>query len=252
MTAPSSRRSQPSALLGIHYWGKEGSLRTPTGGHAALDSFGIGSELLTKLGNAAWDSTNNNLDISPRVPRLLFLCRPLAIILGITKRIVLALQGEILVALSHVLQKVFKGVEPSVTNRDAATAVQVVGVGVRVSTSSFHCRPRTVSSTSGLSVRNSFYLCEFCGQTATRSSATRSQALIGGDFTLSAIAKAKAQVSFAGVFWKFLNDFKPSKCLTYERYFLGHGIGVFNVVFSGGRPATTGAHCVSITPQIFS
>lgn len=39
------------------------------------------------------------------------------------------------------------------------------------------------------------------------------------------------------------NDFKLSKALADQGDFRGHSIASFNVVFSSGRPATTGAHC---------
>jgi len=39
------------------------------------------------------------------------------------------------------------------------------------------------------------------------------------------------------------NNFELSKTLTNQGEFSRYSIGSFNVVFSGGRPATTGAHC---------
>jgi len=39
------------------------------------------------------------------------------------------------------------------------------------------------------------------------------------------------------------DNFKLSKTLANKGDFSRHSIGSFNVVFSGGRPATTGAHC---------
>jgi len=46
---------------------------------------------------------------------------------------------------------------------------------------------------------------------------------------------------------KIGNHFSLSKCSSSEQLSSRHGIGHFNVVFSGGRPATTGAHCDYIT-----
>lgn len=45
---------------------------------------------------------------------------------------------------------------------------------------------------------------------------------------------------------QFLNNFQLSKNESDGRYSSRHNVGRFNVVFSGGRPATTGAHCDTV------
>lgn len=180
---------------------------------------------------------------SSRVKILLFASCPLAIRWLIIAIVVDSFYGQPCRTFSHVGKEVLE-MPPSCIQAYSPASVINKSLSFGVCASLNHCRPRNISS--GL----------YCGlpvgastspsKTPARFSASISQAGVSDSLLSAAIAQADTgRVNLLPRYKWFghRNNFQPFKAKPRcDNLFFRHDIGEFNVVFSDGRSATTGAH----------
>lgn len=184
--------------------------------------------------------------ISSHISHLLLSRRPSAISRLVISIIVDAVKGQSRRLVPHVLKKVFE-FHPPLANRDSPASVIFKRRPLRVRAPLNHVPPAYVSrglplssnlrnlrmSVSGKRFRN-----EYVMLTSARSSVSCNQTPIPYALCDTAFAFTKTTTqcySFGNAKrWCIRNDFKASKDSSDQRDFCRHGIGVFNVVFSGG------------------
>jgi hypothetical protein len=187
-------------------------------------------------------------DISPRVVHLFNVSCPFYIAGIVALGIIYALNAHTVRSFTNVPKKVFK-IKPLLVDRNAPASVILkiwtLGVGASLN----HARPSVVcgGKRSRVSVGQMALASRlFPKAAAGRTSASHQRTVEHGQH-LTAVAAAKAFPgrSAVGVNMSggITDDFKPSKPSTDERYFCGHNDVLGIVLFSGGRPATTGARC---------
>lgn len=197
----------------------------------------------------------------PSVSSLFFRCSPFAIRRLIVPIVVDTLNRGASGPSPHVPKEGRKGVPLSTHGYTPASIPEpfnMIGVVAAVP----HILPRSVSGgvvrPSSVSViehqSRSSRFAQFDFETPTRLRVSRSEASCAAVQKRAALAKAQVFSEIGSVgrspALKLGNHFKPFKLFSYERYSSRHDIGSFNVVFSGGRPAATGAHCdISETTQ---
>lgn len=153
---------------------------------------------------------------------------------------------------AHVFQKLSKRLFPLIANGDTTTAVVFkttrVWICCSLKNSLPNCKSSRLSAFSCVSMLLSRAR-NFLMQTTARLTVARYKRQVEHGFYPTALALAKA-CGLNSPKWA-IGQHRPSdKCLTNDGYSSRtssrHSIGSFNVLFSGGRPATTGAHCDSL------
>lgn len=144
---------------------------------------------------------------------------------------------------SHINKKVSE-IRPSLTNCNPASAVIGVAWIERIKASLENAFPRSVSwtviGTRGMTVFRTESNYSFDFEATAGLNFFRPQIIVASDDSGSACAftnRAEFSVSDRTI----RDNFKSSKCFTDQRDFSRHGIGSFSALFSGGRPASTGA-----------
>lgn len=200
-----------------------------------------------QLGNASGHSKDRDNSIVSGVPVLLGSRGPSTVLLEITKRIVDSVKRCVRWAFTHILQKTIE-LQPSVADCDSSTSpVQVCRTSDVVATLN-HVSPCVVDTTSRSSVGlDTLQLTTTAGNRTSRHKVGTSY-----DFTISAIAPAKADRTMTSVFsnlWRgFSNNFELSKPRSWWDSFCRHSNRFIRFVFSGGNLASTKSYRVQFTP----
>jgi hypothetical protein len=187
------------------------------------------------LSKACGQSIDCNKSIVPLVPALMFRGGPAAVIGRVIPIIVNAIKRPPLLAYSHVFCKVFKG-KPPFTNLDSATSIIVKPREIGISAPVEHVFPDDPDSRIGHPVPQRSFGCFLSSVASARNRATRLQIVWINLFFNPAFATAynhSDSYSFFETIRRISNHFELSKSESYERFSGRHGIGVFNVVFSG-------------------
>ncbi len=200
----------------------------------------IDAEVATDRSEASSKTANSHDTIIPSVVALLKPTSPTAVARFVSSIVVNTFNGQTARTFSHILQEVHKGT-PAITDSESSSAVIMKGRVVRISTTIKHCSPLPISK----AVRHTVLDCS-CISTST-TFATRS--LYQGDvenrsdYATSAFDYARASCSSTRQTMDraVAENFPVAKGASDNRDFSRHN-GLI-VVFSGGRSATTGAHC---------
>jgi len=187
---------------------------------------------------------------------LLFPCCPTAIFRSIACIVVLALKSQSVWGLTHVCEKISE-IHPSFAHRDSTTSIAVPFSPVGIGASLNHGTPLGISSgvfgAQSVTVNNlcnavplyfeaSAGFCIPCGQRGSLNGNPGST--IAETEVKPASASTRTSCGRAANYWKHFDCDKSSKSKSNEGYLFRHGIGYFSAVLSGGRSATTDAHCV--------
>ena len=193
----------------------------------------------------------------PSILGLLFWGCPFAVARLIVAVVVDAANRSAFRSFSHIGKKVFKEIPPF-ANRNSPASISKKLVIVRICGSLKHVQPASICSggysSRTMAVNEEPFPCRFPVETSTGVSSSSLQAGVRGNFLIAAFAKTEAIIfdgsRFASLRRSFCDHFKSSKRLADEGYSSRHRIGSFNFVFSGGRPASTGARCDSFLPLL--
>lgn len=170
---------------------------------------------------------------------------PLAIILTVVFIVVHSSQSCAFWPFSHVVKKLQKSM-PLGFNTNPSSAIVRILFALPLVTAIHHRMPRfecrSGSSVLRMSVNRKPNTHGFSVALLTLTGSTGKQLCAFNYLLRSALANRKA-VSHSVLGWKIGNYFSLSKGSTGEQLSCRHGIGLFNVVFSGGRTAATVAHC---------
>lgn len=147
--------------------------------------------------------------------------------------------------MANIFKKVLERL-PSFADRYSSAAI-VFEVRVLWSIASrLHLNPNIVNARLGHSVSR----IESCGgfsNQATTGFCSSFQRAIANSFGNSTFAKTQTHSvcsTFVNIIRRFCDDFELSECSSDERFSGRHNVhSISDVVFSSGRPATTGAHC---------
>lgn len=199
--------------------------------------------MLTKHSKARRHTIDRIDAIGPHIPLLLFARPPRAIGFAVTEIVVQPVERQSSRSFAHVFQKVFKFF-PLTAYADSATAIIRKSGIVRIKTALNHCLPNLI----GFGSAHPMCCASFFLKAAARFCVAAQKMIFLHDGFVSALALARNIPSnpsslFSG--WKMGNHFKSFKSLSDEGWYCRHGIGAFFALFSGGRPATTGAHCAT-------
>lgn len=209
------------------------------------------SEMLNGVSETSGISTNGNNSIVRFVSRLLRPCRPSTVArLVVAVRIWPAIKRQTRRTFSHICQKVLEP-SPSFANRYSPSAIILPLPKRRAIAAPYHIFPTKISgrllSASGESV-----LRIPCLWPAIDARATDAISQIAvGDFKCLPTSNAKTKAvgglcsTLRDSTRSISKDFPLAKTFSNERYSSRHNGGSFTVLFSGGRSATTGAHCES-------
>jgi hypothetical protein len=184
-------------------------------------------EMFAQRGYAPRDAIDGVDAIAAHVPLLLLSSSPLAILRTITLRIINSLKSCAIGSISHVFNKSLK-THPCITNGDSPPTVGFPACVIWIGAALNHGLPNVVNWLFTVPVFCSTLLLE--ATTRFSISALQISVYFGDYFTAIALANRRRAKCVFGI----PGYDKPSKALTDERYFLGHGIGSFNVVLSGG------------------
>lgn len=168
---------------------------------------------------------------------------PFAILFAIIAVYVNSIQFKTVRLCSNIFVKVFE-LQPPLTNSDASTAVvwpiRIFNIGASLN----HSRPRIVSWTVCHSMLGIGFGNKVVGPTPTRFCVSLSQFLTAHNNHVPAYALTEPTCDFCSswsfVSWSLPNNCKLSKCESGKYLLVGHNVGLFNVVSSGGHSASTG------------
>jgi len=141
---------------------------------------------------------------------LLLICSPSAVFRAVISICIDSIKRHSFWLVAHVFDKVFKRINPSVTDRDASTAVQIELRVSRVRASLFHCGPAFVFSGFCSAMNKAAAAGRFCGVASTGNCRSTSKVVSGNLLFIPARAFAKPTNSFTGVF-DSTNHSKPPK-----------------------------------------
>ena len=153
--------------------------------------------------------------------------------------------------LAHVFQEVLKRLAPPLAYLNASASIVVIIFNTWIGTSTVHLRPSNISSGAVVSPSMSVAFIRSVLPLKTAAGCTYSVtdvAQVKVSYR-SAVTAAHHALVVAGSEW--FSDYGKSCKLgsEWDISFCRHNVDLFNVVFSGGRPATTGAHCDSLRPR---
>lgn len=203
-------------------------------------------EVLAKRSNATGDPSDGENIIRPRVPLLFFACRPFAVAGFVIAVVILSFDTHACGALTHVGKKIIEHA-PAVTDCNPAATIGRITRVVRIETSLNHGPPAVIRGS--LDAVSIVAMPTF--PAGSRSAVETPAGFYSADFKRpirdlllsTTIAGTNALCRTFGV--NVRNDFELSKLLTDERDSFRHIVASFNVVLSGGYPATTGTRCDS-------
>lgn len=136
---------------------------------------------------------------------------------------------------------------PTSANCNPSSSVMLKGFLVWVRASVKHITPCSINSAFTQAVLKGCQFYSFTPQASTGLCMFRPEFRKSHRNFITTLAKAEHLSDEASTFcdfgWRFLNYFQSSKSPANDRYSFRHTIASFNVVFSGERPATTGARC---------
>lgn len=202
-----------------------------------------------KLCDTSSDAVYTEHGIVPRVSGLLNRAFPPAVLWLIISIIIYSSDAGSDWFLPHV-RKELRVFQPPLADRNSPASVIGITRVFRIKASLDYAFPTPVGwrmdGSWGVTVlRASPYRGQH-NSTATGSTFTIPNVFFPDSFFISTITDTKYGFSFGVGFNKrfgFPDHLELSKPLSDQRYCIRHGIAFFNVVFSGGRPASTGAHC---------
>lgn len=238
-------------MLSFLHWLKERSLECPSVGEPPNHSSVIASELLNQFRNAGGCPPHSDNLVFPSVSRLMSRQCPNAIRWLVVAVVVYALNAPTLFAYSHVSHKISERIQPPLTNTNSPRPITLKTFIFGLSTAFYHVVPNVVDSGLRESVLPSGYFHNFIPKTTARLCASTKKALVFNDGYASAFTTAKTakmDCTFGRNVTVGLFQYeKSSELPSDDVYFLRHGVCYFMVerCVSGGRPATTGAHCDS-------
>lgn len=216
----------------------ECSLNWPAVTNTLLDRGHAESEGFAQLRKTTRYPVNGKDAIGPCVPVLFCASRPLAIIWFVISVIVFAFYRQSRRTFPHIGKKIGKRL-PSFTNLNSSPTVQ----WVVASTSIEHANPATIcfgsDAVRNRTVSSHSHCSDFFSEAATRHGIPCDQIIIDHSEARSAVAKTNTFGTTAINGCRTHND-KPCKSgIRRNRFSCTHSIGSFNVVFSGGRAAST-------------
>jgi len=202
--------------------------------------------MLAQFNRAACKAFHSKDSISPHVPHLKTLSCPNHVFRKITNIVINAVNRPALFARSHKGKKWLESI-PLGAQCYSALSIIFKLVAVRICASLLHRRPNFIDSgfftMRCLSMLGSLFVIP----TATRfGMATRQIPVIGNEFCSARTSHPTAIDITPRMIDAESGGSKhesPSKCEADDVSFGRHNGASFTVLFSGGRPATTGAHC---------
>lgn len=220
----------------------------------ATGKFVVDSEMVTQFSKRADFPIDRVNGHSFGIVSLLFESCPSAIIWFVISFFVWpSVKSRAWRSFSHVFKEVLKCF-PSFTHRNAFAAVIIPRFSFGISATLNHARPTVISWREMFFERMTMGCKSSLGIFSVKASAglgfSGYQKLIDNCNSFSAFAFANGckAIAIGVAFWKSVRDyFKSSKSLSDERDFSRHNVSFGHVVFSNGRPATTGAHCAIIS-----
>lgn len=215
---------------------------------AAANSLNADTEMFAQFGHAAFYPANFKDFVAPRISVLLLSCCPIAICWLVITAVFSSFNSEARRTPPHVRKEITEIVPPFAHSYPPASIVSVVWIVA----SSEHGNPSVVCWTSlaflGVSVlgENSFDAFYSSASARTLLIVPKVRSFYRDYFSAFTFAKVTTMWSSIGSegWRRFGHYFKFAEGHSEEAYFRRHGIGYFSALFSGGRPATTGAHCV--------
>lgn len=239
-------------------WGTgEGVLNGPSVCKPFPDHLVFYPNTLAQFSKTGGDSSKSYDLVGSGVPHLLFVSRPTAVSWLVVSVVVDAVNFPAWRLLAHVSKKVFKNL-PSLTNLYSSASVSRKTFDVWIRTSGFHSSPNTPRfahiSSPCVSVNEIAKRCRFSAKASARASTACHQLRVSHLNPCAAITNAKAH-SVRATAWFSTNssicnyskscEFPPDQTESFR-----HNVAFINVLFSGGRPATTGARCDSFLPLL--
>lgn len=216
---------------------------------SATDGLNAESKMVAQVSHAASNAANCEDAVASRITGLCFATFPAAIAGLIIALVVDSAQCHAGCWYSHVVEEIRK-FHPSFCDSNASSTIVVELVCARVCASGNHVGPYRVElaafSLSTMTVFEKSVIVYGLSNTTTGNRGAIADR--GKNHWFDGSAEAFAQdntnpLTVCDTMWKIGNHFKLSKPESDSRYSSRHGIGRFNVVFSSGRPASTGAHC---------
>lgn len=231
-------------------WSKEGAFTFPSLTKTVPYSININPKMFTKFRQATSDSTNRQDSIASRISGLFLSSGPSAITRFVISVVVNAIQGKPGRCFSHVREKTSE-IIPSCTDRNSTSSITMKRIFLRIIAAFNHVSPHNHSFTrliiNTVSMNKTSGSCCFSSQTSTGSGKPTYEVVIGLNSSFTTFTETRTcwvkKSGTANFVSGVTNHFQSSKLATDEGFFSRHGIGSFSVVFSSGRPATTGAHC---------
>lgn len=201
--------------------------------------------MLTQGSNASCDASNSEHDIKSRIPVLVSGRGPTNVGWFVIPVYVHSINRPSFFPWANIFKEALEGF-PSFANRNSSASIKMVMAVVWMLASSSHGFPYPVDSSVGQAVLKVSSGCRFPCEAAA-GFCSPFQGVVANNFGSPAFAKANAHcvvASVVNVVRGFCNYFELSECQSDERFSGRHNVhSISDVVFSSGRPATTGAHC---------
>jgi len=204
--------------------------------------------MLTEINHTTSDTIHGEYAGVSFVFVLLATCCPPAIIRRIISVIIAPIKRHSFGPISHISKKVGKFL-PSFANFNPTSTIVTILLIVGISASVQHCSPNHEHGINfSLSCVSVFYGPRINPIATAGKLATITQRIAPYHKFCAALTTAKNTRNTSSLLSamrrSISNHFKPSKSFTDKGYSSRHGIGSFNVKFSGGRSADTDARCV--------
>lgn len=210
--------------------------------------------MLTQGSNASCDASNSEHDIKSRIPVLVSRRGPTNVGWFVIPVYIHSINSPSFFPRANIFKKALEGF-PSLANRNPSASIKMVMAVVWTLASSSHGFPYPVDSGFGHAVAEVSSDSRFPYPATARFCPSVFQVDVSGGGSVSTFANAHAHshslklpytsaASTTSIVRGFCNYFKLSECQSDERFSGRHNVHLISdVVFSGGRPATTGAHC---------
>ena len=216
--------------------------------NTAIHSAGGNSQTFTEFSHTSCNPIHRKYTVLAGISSLLLGCLPSAIAAFVIAAIVDSSNAQAGWSFPHISQKGFE-LQPAFTHLNPTTTVIRPLLSVWIATSLDQGSPCIVGA--GAVSINGASMFEATDPLPTRAATgfcipgnERSES---NDRRVTAVAHTFHPSECVPVRisspWSFRNHFEASKSPTDHGQCCRHGIGYFNVVLSGGRPGTTGAHC---------
>ncbi len=208
--------------------------------------------MLTKLNHAGGDSADSENPVRPSISALVFVCVPFAIFFRVSKIVFNSLQCQAGRFFAHILHKIFKAVQPAVTNGDPSPAIIFPTLAFLIPAPTIHLNPSSVCAPnftiSGISMRYQ--------RTTARLGFSSCQIVNRNNRFFPAVAEADTGTSAGYSFRtcvnnhrRFTDHFKACKFLSDgARCFLRHGSGNGIVMLVAGVRLNTGTRYAHSNP----